>query len=195
MDRYPIYKEKIIIRTWLSRYSPIRGFRENIIFDEKRNIIGRAKGLWMFYDIKKRRPVQIFDDIRNKWSSSDEECIHHDITTRLESTNSSIHAREFKVNRFDVDMYDHLNNIKYLQWLLESTPELITDHFHLKSIDGRFIAEAHYGDRIFSFIENDSRENSFVHTIKTERDNSVCATAKTVWEPRITTPEPLSINL
>ena len=38
MDRYPIYKEKIIIRTWLSTYSSIRGFRENLFFDENRNI-------------------------------------------------------------------------------------------------------------------------------------------------------------
>ena len=43
MNRYPIYKEKIIIRTWLSSYSMIKGIRENIIYDEKRNIIGKAK--------------------------------------------------------------------------------------------------------------------------------------------------------
>ena len=35
MERYPRYKEKIIIRTWISSYSSIRGFRENIIYDEK----------------------------------------------------------------------------------------------------------------------------------------------------------------
>ena len=36
MERYPIYKEKITIRTWLSNYSTVRGIRENIIYDEKR---------------------------------------------------------------------------------------------------------------------------------------------------------------
>ncbi len=33
MDRYPKYKEKITIRTWLSVYSTIKGIRENIIFN------------------------------------------------------------------------------------------------------------------------------------------------------------------
>ena len=58
MERYPRYKEKIIIRTWISKYHTIRGFRENIIYDEHYNIIGRARGLWVFYDIQKRRPTK-----------------------------------------------------------------------------------------------------------------------------------------
>ena len=68
MDRYPGYKEKITIKTWLSSYSSIKGYRENIIFDEQQNIIGRAKGLWVFFDIEKRRPIPIFNDIKEKWS-------------------------------------------------------------------------------------------------------------------------------
>ena len=63
MERYPIYKEKIIIRTWLSTYSSIRGFRENLLYDENRNIIGRSRGLWLFFDTKRRRPIQILDKI------------------------------------------------------------------------------------------------------------------------------------
>ena len=54
IDRYPEYNEKIIIRTWLSKYKSIRGTRENIIYDEHYNIIGKAKGLWLFFDIEKR---------------------------------------------------------------------------------------------------------------------------------------------
>lgn len=185
MDRYPVYKENITIRTWLSRYSPIRGYRENILFDENRNIIGRSRGLWIFLDIKRRKPVRIFDDIKERWSFDVEECINHDITQKIESISSSVHSKEFKANWFDVDMYNHVNNIKYLQWLLESTPEAIINNFYLTSIDGRFIAEAKYGDTILSFIEKDVADNSFLHTIKTSENNKVCATAKTVWEPRI----------
>ena len=55
MDRYPKYKEKITIRTWMSEFSMIKGHRENLIFDEKMNIIGRSKGLWVFFDIEKQR--------------------------------------------------------------------------------------------------------------------------------------------
>ena len=87
MDRYPIYKEKIIIRTWLSTYSSIRGFRENILYDEKRNVIGRARGSWLFFDTKRRRPIQILDKILERWSFDKEVSIDHNITKKLNRLN------------------------------------------------------------------------------------------------------------
>jgi len=49
---------------WLSSYSTIKGIRENLIYNEQCNIIGRAKGLQVFFDINPRKPIQIFDDIK-----------------------------------------------------------------------------------------------------------------------------------
>ncbi len=185
MDRYPRYKEKITIRTWLSSYSTVKGIRENIICDEAGNIIGRAKGLWVFFDINRRRPIEIFDAIRERWSFYSEEVLNHDITKKIESNDFSGHVKEFKVNRFDVDTNQHVNNIRYLQWLMESVSDEIIDNFYLHSIDGRFIAEAQLGDSIISFTERDGSDNSFVHTIKTQHNNKVCASAKTIWKARV----------
>jgi len=185
MDRYPGYKEKIIIRTWLSSYSMIKGIRENIIYDEKMNVIGRAKGLWVFFDIIKRRPRQIFDSIKERWSCCNDESINHDIAKKIKTIDNSLHIKEFKVNRFDVDANQHVNNIRYLQWIMESISEEIIDNYYLYAVDGRFISEAEYGDTIVSFTERDVNDNSFIHTIKTQKNNKVCATAKTFWKKRI----------
>jgi len=184
MESYPGYKEKITIRTWLSSYSKIKGIRENIIYNEQGDIIGRSKGLWIFYDIERRRPVRIFDSIKEKWSYSTEESIDHDITKKIEAVEFSNHVKEFKVNRFDVDANQHVNNIRYLQWLMESISEDVSDHYYLHFIDGRFIAEAQSGDTMMSFTERDISENSFVHTIRTQKNNRVCAAAKTIWKKR-----------
>ena len=185
MFQYPKYKEKITIRTWLSSYSTVKGIRENIIYNELGKIIGKAKGLWVFFDIQRRRPIKIFDAIKEKWSFYKEECMNHDITKKIESTDSLNHIKEFNINRFDVDTNQHVNNIKYLQWLMESVSEDIIDNFYLHSIDGRFIAEAQLGDTVMSFTERDMHDNSFIHTIKTKSNNKVCAIAKTLWKRRI----------
>jgi len=185
MDYYPKYKEQIVIRTWLSKYSTIKGFRENIIYNEQGRIIGKAKGLWVFFDIERRRPIQIPDDFKDKWSYINEECINHDITKKIEVIDSSDHIKEFNINRFDVDTNLHVNNIRYLQWLIESIPDDIIDNYYLQSIDGRFITEAQFGDTIMSFTERDAGINSFIHNIKTKGNNKVCASAKTIWKPRI----------
>ena len=181
MERYPNYKEKITIRTWLSEYTNIRGVRENIIYDEENNVIGRAKGIWVFFDIERRRPAKIFDEIKEKWSFCSEESISYNVSEKILVIDKPDCELEFKVNRHDTDMNKHVNNIQYLQWVLESVPEDIINNYYLHSIDGRFIAEANYGQTILSLTKNDIENESFIHTIKTEGDDKVCATAKTIW--------------
>lgn len=183
MDRYPKYKEKIRIRTWLSKYSAIKGIRENIVYDESGRVIGRAKGLWVFFDIKRRRPIRILDDIREQWSFCEEESIIHDISKKIIPIDSAEYIEKFKVHKFDVDSNKHVNNIRYLQWVTESVSEEILDNYFLHSIDGRFIDEAQYGDTILSFTERENLDNELIHTIKTQ-NNKVCATAKTTWRKR-----------
>jgi len=182
MERYPSYKEKITIRTWLSKYTTIKGFRENIIYDEQNNIIGRSKGLWIFFDIGRRRPIKIFDDIKEKWSFCNEESIDYNISKKIKAIENSDCELKFKVNRYDTDMIKHVNNIRYLQWVIESVPDEIIDNYYLYSIDGRFIAEAHYGQTIISLTNKDTKDKSFIHSIKIEGTDKVCATAKTIWK-------------
>ncbi len=184
MERYPKYKEKITIRTWLSKYTPIRGFRENIIYDEQKNIIGKARGLWVFFDIERRKPVEIFSDITERWSFHNEESSDCNISQKIHAIDNPEYEIKFKINRYDTDMMKHVNNIKYLQWVVESIPEEIADNYYLYSIDGRFIAEAHLGQTIVSSYQNcinDTMDKIFLHTIKIDGTDKVCATAKTIW--------------
>jgi acyl-ACP thioesterase len=184
IDRYPKYKEKITVKTWLSSYTSIKGLRENIIYDEQGHIIGRAKGLWVFFDINRKRPVQIFEDIKAKWNFNPEESIISDIITKLKPLDTATYIKEFPVYRFDIDMNLHVSNIKYLHWLLETIPDEIMDNYYLHSIDGRFVNEANFGSAILSYTNPDIIDNQFVHTIKIKGNNKVCATAKTIWKKR-----------
>lgn len=184
MERYPRYKEKITIRTWLSNYTIIKGHRENLIYDEQGVIIGRARGLWIFFDINRRRPVQIFKDIIEKWSFCNVESIDHDISKKIKSVDSPEYELKFRIHKYDTDMIKHVNNIRYLQWAIESIPDNIIDEYYLHSLDGRFISEAHYGQTVISLTKNDSSDSndeSFIHSIRIEGTNEVCATAKSIW--------------
>ncbi len=183
MDRYPKYKEKITIKTWLSSYSMIKGFRENIIYDEQGLVIGRSRGLWVFFDIQKRRPIRIFDAIKQAWSSDSTLSIEHSISGKIEVLDIATFSKNFKVNRFDTDMNEHVNNIRYLQWLMESLPKEIVDHYYLVKIEGRFITEALFDDTIISLTKGDVA-HSFIHSIKIEGSSKVCATAQTFWKKR-----------
>jgi acyl-ACP thioesterase len=128
MTRYPKYKEQITIRTWLSKFTLVKGCRENIILDRAGNTIGRAKGLWVFYDIEKRKPVPVFDDIKQKWGLMPD--VSHEIhEDAIKIINHDNYQQEFAVYKSDIDNNRHINNIRYLHWLIESLPDTVSDNY------------------------------------------------------------------
>jgi len=182
MLRYPKYKEKIKIQTWISKFTLVKGYRENLIIDSEGLIIGRAKGIWAFYNIDKRKPVPVFEDIKSKWGIN--------LTISTEYENNLINPTiidgnlkmEFDVYRSDVDSNKHVNNIKYFYWLIESLPEEILDNYLLEDINAKFYSEALYGEKIQVYVNENSQENSFNHTMKSNIDNKLLVVAHTKWK-------------
>jgi acyl-ACP thioesterase len=181
MNRYPKYKETIQIQTWISKFSLVKGYRENIIIDNTGCVIGNAKGIWAFYDIQNRKPVPVFEDIKTKWG------IKPDISTEINMDLINLITKdrpetEFDVYRSDVDSNKHVNNIRYFHWLIESLPDEILDEYLLKTINAKFYSEAKYGEKIQVYVDSDLENNTFTHTMKSNFDNKLLAAAHTKWK-------------
>ena len=181
MIRYPTYKENILIRTWISKYSLVKGYRENIIFDSAGTIIGKAKGIWAFYNIEKKKPVPIFDEIKSKWGINTEISQEIDFgTIRMIDTNE--YQAEYNIYKSDVDSNKHVNNIRYLHWLIESLPDEILDNYILKTINAKFFSEGKYGETVKIYIEHENVQNAFLHIMRSNISNKIFASAHTTWE-------------
>lgn len=48
--------------------------------------------------------------------------------TDVEALDTAKHRNKFVVQRFDMDSNEHVNNLRYMQWPLESIPD---GHAHL----------------------------------------------------------------
>jgi len=184
MIRYPKYKERITIRTWVSKYTLFKGYRENIILDGSGNIIGKAKGVWAFYDIEKRKPSPVFEEIKQKWGINPEitKELNLDIIKIVEAGEPK---QEFNIYKADIDSNKHVNNIKYFHWLLESLPEEVLDNYYLKTINAKFFHEANISEKIHVYSENDSGENEYLITMKSNLNNKLLAAAHTVWTDKL----------
>jgi acyl-ACP thioesterase len=181
MLRYPAYKENITIRTWASKYTLLKGFRENLIIDDSGEIIGKAKGVWVFYDIEKKKPVPIFDEIKSKWGVNQEVSQEID-TDRIKIIDDGERPLEYAVYKSDVDNYKHVNNIRYFHWLIESLPDEISDNYILKKVTAKFYSDAKYGEKIQIHVKNEMEQNMFLHTMKSSLDNRLLAAAHSSWE-------------
>jgi acyl-ACP thioesterase len=182
MNRYPVFRERITIRTWMSQYTTTRGYRENIIYDEEGKIIGSGRCLWLFYDIKRKRPVKIFDEIKTKWSAYKPES-DYDIDGKINAPGTFARQKQLHVCNYDMDMNNHVNNLRYLQWLLETVPDDVTQDCYVSLVDIRFLKEAYNGHTIESCTVA-AQKNYFAHAINNLTDGSACAIGTSIWKKR-----------
>ncbi len=189
MDRYPVFKENITIRTWVSAFTATRCYRENIIYDAEKNIIGKSRGLWVFFDTQKKRPVRIFDEIIKGWAPNNETCVYYNIDDRLAQSEATQCRKSFDIYQYDLDANNHVNNLRYLQWALETVPENYFEEKQLLAIDTRFIKEAYYGQSVQSVTACEEDKHCLHHRIINAGSGDLCAAANTAWRQRVAVAE------
>jgi len=181
MVRYPKYKEKISIKTWISNYSLVRGRRENIIYDENGIEIGKAQGLWVFYDIENKKPIPIFNEIKTRWGFNSQVSQEAELD-KIKVIENENHEFEYNVCKSDVDNNKHVNNIRYFHWLIESLPDELLENYSLKRINGKFFSGASLGEKIKVYNKDDMENKIFLHTMRSNNNNKLLAAAHTTWE-------------
>ena len=48
-------------------------------------------------------------------------------------------SKSFPVNRYDIDSNNHVNNVRYMQWLMESIPDEFFNKARMQNIQGSFL--------------------------------------------------------
>lgn len=180
--RYPKVKEKIIVETWTSGFDKFYATREFVIFDENNKIVGQATTLWIFLDIIRKRPIRIPKEFNDIYDILDEKLLHnfYDFNQDFIEDKKLI----FNVRKSDIDYNNHVNNVKYLNWMLEVVPDNIEDDYLLSEFDILYKKEVTYGNQIQSLLSKEIGEEykEFIHRIN--GDEEVSCLGRTVWNKK-----------
>jgi len=78
-------------------------------------------------------------------------------------------------------MHKHVNNVRYVEWILNCLPfEFLSAHI-LREIEINYMSEASYEDEVSVGYEKKGK-SKFFHRIMRKRDNTEICRARTVWE-------------
>jgi len=89
------------------------------------------------------------------------------------------HERFFNVRLSDLDLNQHVNNARYIEWALESVPLEIWRGYQLQRIEISFRAETKYGERVI--VQTEQSDGTFFHQIVSEKDKRNLAVLRTSW--------------
>lgn len=153
--RYPAYGERLSIETWISRWKNFSGIREYRITSSNGEIVAEGGGRWVFWDLGTRKPVKIPQVFRDSWYLSDDSPYRlmypssdtPEFPETIPGAGDECSVR-LKVRRGDVDLYGHLHNTTYMDWLMEAVPDHLYQDWEPRTFGIRFLGEAGLGDDV-----------------------------------------------
>lgn len=184
MERYPGWMEDVIVETRVCSFERFYAFRDFCIRDKHKRIMGTAASRWIFYDLKRNRPVRVTPDIAGAFGVDVRQASGCKLP-EIGSAESFEQKLEFRVRLSDIDMYKHVNNTRYVEWMLEAVPVYIHREYLPAAIKVAYKQETVYGAQVISYADQNLRDNGnieFFHKVTDKATGAELARAATLWK-------------
>lgn len=186
--KFPKVKETVSIGTWASKLDRFFATREFAMVNTDGDIIAKASTKWFFIDIKRRRPIRIPVEIHKKYSCIEEFNLTEDSNIGKFSCDM-IESRPVVVRKSDIDNNNHVNNIRYIEWMQEGFDSDIINDLRIYKLGIVYKKEILLGDTIISkYCENKNINGRFEHVISV--NNKQNALGYTQWKEKKLLVEP-----
>jgi medium-chain acyl-[acyl-carrier-protein] hydrolase len=180
VESYPRWGERLTLTTWPSGVDRLFACRDFLVRDSGGAVMFTSTSSWLVLDSEKRRPQRPFDELGQSADYPRERVIDRR-PAKLEKLSEPRQSPSFPVRYSDLDMYDHVNNVKYIQWILDDFPPEMNRKFDVKEFEINFLAEAKMGDDIVIQTQ-ETGTAEYIHSIKRKTDNKDLCLVRTAWE-------------
>ncbi|XP_074323858.1 palmitoyl-acyl carrier protein thioesterase, chloroplastic-like [Apium graveolens] len=160
VDHFPIWGEVLKLDTWVGA-SGKHGMRRDWELRSQATgvVYARATSTWVMMNQKTRRLSKMPDEVRAEISPwfTKKQTITEDTPEKIKKLDDTAkHATSsLQPKRSDLDMNHHVNNVKYVGWLLEAMPDKFMDEQQLSDIILEYRRECGSSDIIQSLSEPD----------------------------------------
>lgn len=175
VDRYPAWHDEVQVETWPSGLDRLYATREFLLSD-RHGACGRATSAWLVIDTNRRRPLRPPAPLHEIDLPDRPPALDVERDRSAAPSSKVLHERNFRVRYHDLDLNRHVNNVRYLEWAVETLPAPWLDARELAHLTLEFRAETTADDPVRSTVhacsdassETDSTETNSTETVRTE---------------------------
>jgi medium-chain acyl-[acyl-carrier-protein] hydrolase len=139
-DRRPDWGEDVQVTTWPSGHNGLVANREFLI-EDSRGLCARGSSGWLLLDLERRRPVRLPETVTSLNVPQLERPLG---TAERIDVQVGEALLQTAVRASDLDMNGHVNNVRYLEWMMDS----LDPASYPSAVDLMFKAEAMLGDSL-----------------------------------------------
>jgi acyl-ACP thioesterase len=144
-ERRPRYGEILTVRSWPRGIEKLFALRDYDILDESGRPAVRGRSGWLILDMERRRPLRP-QQIVEKFPRNDGLDALPGGGAGLNVRDGLVLAGERRAAYSDIDYNGHVNNTRYVQWILDITgPEILEEADTLR-LDINYLSEVKYGE-------------------------------------------------
>ncbi|XP_061991171.1 palmitoyl-acyl carrier protein thioesterase, chloroplastic-like [Rosa rugosa] len=160
VDHYPIWGEVLEIDTWVGASGKNGMRRDWLIRSEATgHVFASATSTWVMMNRTTRRLSKMPEEVRAEIAPwfIEKQAITEDVLEKIVKLDNKAKYmnNDLKPKRSDLDMNQHVNNVKYVRWMLETIPDQILEAHQLTSIILEYRRECGSSDIVQSLCQPD----------------------------------------
>lgn len=153
--QYPLWGDEIIIVTWPRGMDGMFALREFMVKSAHGVLIAAATPSWLVLDEERHYPQRIDPENMVNFSKITES-VFDTVAQKLSSVAGIQEKESFTVKFSDVDVNRHVNNGRYIQWVVDALPLTVLLNSMISSLTINFLGEASFADSLTLLISDDS---------------------------------------
>lgn len=146
------WNEQLIIETWPQEPGKVEFQRDYLVLDQTGGIVARAVTGWVIMDTKQRR-LRRTNLIPLQLPAIDRPRALDCQLRRLPEPGDLAPVYQRVIGYSDIDVYGHLNNSKYVDFIMDCFPVEFHRRHRMQSLELSFVNEALPGDTIQLLME------------------------------------------
>jgi medium-chain acyl-[acyl-carrier-protein] hydrolase len=187
MHEYPRYGQTIRLLTYPTEVEKYFIYREFQVLAEDGTLLTDATSTWLVFSMEKRAMVSLPDFIRSLSPPTDIPKTAVEPLAKLSSRPifqaadfEPTHTKNMEVGWLSIDQNQHVNNVAYVEWLIEAVDIETLQTRKLAEIDLVYRTESHWRDQlqIQSLVET---PQAFLHRIIHPESGKDVLLARSVW--------------
>jgi acyl-ACP thioesterase len=179
--KYPVWNDQLKLKTWSRGNEGIFYLRDFIISDQKGEEIIKATSSWAAINLKTRRP-ELVKGLEDMLYSQKENIALEEKLEKLPEIENPRLMKEYQVQYTDIDIVYHVNNVKYIEMIVNAFPLEKHKSSKIKSLEVNYLGETNYQDhvQIFSQSSEAAAKDQLVSIVRKSDSKEVCK-ARLVW--------------
>ncbi|MFP4240777.1 MAG: acyl-[acyl-carrier-protein] thioesterase [Chitinispirillaceae bacterium] len=163
VHQFPRWADNVHVRTWPRGANGLMAMRDFEIFSSGGQLLASAGSAWIILDRKRGRPRRPDSHLSLIPVCPQKRAVPED-PSRVAKLDECPEYRSFSVQYCDIDMNGHVNNTRYIGWIMNLFSRRFHEQSSIHTLQVNYLAECGWNDEVGAYLtrKDDTCSVSFI---------------------------------